>query len=382
MSEPPVRGAILPIAVTVLVACSHGAKPSAEAAIPVRTAPVVRRVIASPLELSGNVVAAKSVQLAATVPGRLIELRVRIGDRVTAGEPLATIGDSTYRARRAQAAGELARAQADRGVASAGYDAAEARLELARVTEARMARLYAAGGVARQTYDQAHSEYLAAAAGVEQAKGAIDEGIGAQAAAAGALDAASASLADTVIRAPFDGIVTAKLADPGSVVAPGVPIIGIQSDGALEIDVAVPQDAATAVAVGKQLQVRVDALDGRAVDARVRSITPMNDPATRSVLVKVVLPPVRGIMSGMYVRLDLPGPAHRGVAVPLAALVTRAGQSGVFVVHEGQATFVPVRTGSADARFVRVDGLRSTDRQVVVSGTDRLTDASAVTVRQ
>ncbi len=107
----------------------------------------------------------------------------------------------------------------------------------------------------------------------------------------------------------------------------------------------------------------------------------MNDPATRSVLVKVALAPISGVMSGMYARLDLPRVARGGMAVPLAALVTRAGQTGVFVVHEGRATFVPVRTQSADANFVRVDGLRSTDRQVVVDGTERLTDASAVTVR-
>ena len=335
------RGAVIPIAMILLAECSHGAKPSAEAAIPVRTAPVVRRAIASQLELSGNVVAAQTVQLAATVPGRLVELRVRIGDRVTAGEPLATIDGSTYRAQQTQAAGELARAQADRGAASAGYDAARARLELARVTEGRMARLYAAGAVARETYDQAHSEYLAASAALDQARAAIAEGNGAQAAAAGALDAASVSLADTVVRAPFDGVVTAKLAEAGSVVAPGVPIVSIQSDGALEIDVAVPQDAAAAVAVGQRLYVHVDALDKRTIVSRVRSITPMNDPATRSVLVKAAMPPVPGAISGMYARLELPGVAHPGATVPLAALVTRAGQTGVFVVHDGKRPSFP-----------------------------------------
>jgi RND family efflux transporter MFP subunit len=358
-------------------ACSSGAKPSGEVAIGVRTAPVEQRAIAAPLDLSGNLVAAQSVQLAATVSGRLVELRVRIGDRVHLGEPLAIVDDSTYRAQQAQASGELARAQADRSAAAAGYQAAQAHFALSRVTEARMARLYAAGAVARQAYDQAHSDYLAAGAAVGQARAGIAEGSGLQAAAAGALAAASTALGDTVVRAPFDGVVTAKYVDPGSVVAPGVPILGVQSDGTLEVDVAVPQNAIGASAVGQLLTVRVDALDRRTV-ARIRSITPMNDPATRSALVKLVLSPLAGAASGMYARVELPGVAKQGRAVPLAALVTRAGQTGVFVIAKRHATFVPVRTGSADAHYVLVDGLRYGDREVAVSGTESLTDGSVV----
>ncbi len=368
------------IAASLPTACSNSTKPGGETSVSVQTAPVVRRAIAAPLELSGNLVASQSVQLAATVTGRLVELRVRIGDRVYAGEPLAIVDASTYRAQQAQAAGELARAQADRGAAEAGYEAARARFALARVTEARMARLYAAGAVARQTYDQAHSDYLAAAAALDQARATIAEGSGSQAAAAGALAAASTALADTIVRAPFDGIVTAKYIDPGSVVAPGVPIVGVQSDGALEVDVAIPQDAAGTIEVGQLVTVRIDALD-RSAAARVRSVTPMNDPASRSALVKLVLPPVTGAESGMYARVELPGVANRGAAVPLTALVTRAGQTGVFVVSRGHATFVPVRTGSADVRYALVDGLRASDREVVVRGTESLTDGSPVVAR-
>jgi HlyD family secretion protein len=363
----------------LLSACSSGAKSSGETGVVVRAARVVRRAIASPLNLSGNLVAAQSVQLAAMVPGRLAELHVRIGDRVRAGEPLAIVDASTYRAQQTQAAGELAQAQAERGEAEAGFQAARARFALARLTEARMAHLYAEGAVARQTYDQAHGDYLAAGAALDQARAAIAQGSGSQTAASGALAAASTALADTIVRAPFDGVVTAKYMDPGSVVAPGVPIVGVQSDGALEVDVAVPQDAAGATAVGQLVAVRIDALD-RSTAARIRSITPMNDPATRSALVKLVLPPVAGAESGMYARVELPGVVSRGAAVPLAALVTRAGQTGVFVISRERATFVPVRTGDADAHYVLVEGLSARDREVVVRGTQSLSDGSPVVV--
>lgn len=367
------------MAAPLLASCSSAAKPSGDGSVTVRTAPVVARTIAAPLQLSGNLVATQSVQLAATVPGRLVELRVRVGDRVGAGEPLAIVDAATYRAQQEQAAGELARAQADRGAAEAAYRAARARFALARLTETRMARLYAAGAVARQTYDEAHSDYLAASAGVDQARAAIDQGSGSQAAAAGALAAASTQIADTVVRAPFDGVVTAKYVESGSVVAPATPIVAVQSDGALEIDLAVPQDAAGAIALGQFVTVRIDALD-RTASARVRSITPMNDPATRSALVKLVLPAVRGAASGMYAQVEIPGVGKRGLAVPLAALVTRAGQTGIFAVAQSRAAFVPVRTAEADARYVLVDGLSTREREVVVSGSERLSDGSAVTV--
>src|SRR5579863_4743515 len=138
-----VRFIAMAMVAPLFAACASSAKPAGSTAISVRTAPVVWRAVAAPLELSGNLVAAQSVQLAATVPGRLTALNVRIGDRVAAGEALAIVDAATYRAQQEEAAGQLVRAQADRGAAEAGYQAARARFALARVTEARMARLYA-----------------------------------------------------------------------------------------------------------------------------------------------------------------------------------------------------------------------------------------------
>lgn len=379
----PVEGRVVALAACALMGACSTAAPKSPEAVSIRAATVSERSIAAPVELSGNVVAARQSILSAPVTGRLIAVGVRVGSRVRAGDTVAAIDGSTYRAQQEQARGDVARARAEEASARSALAAALARLDLARVTRARTASLAASGDVSRQTYDQANSEYLAAEAAVAQARSGIGASAGAQAAASGALLVASSQLAQTLVRAPYDGTIVQKLADPGTIVVPGTPVVQLQDDSALEVDLTLPQDRAAAVRAGQEIAVRFDAAvqGGAPVRGRIESVTAMEDPALRSVLVKIQLPPVRGVMPGMYARVDVRGAAQRGVAVPLAALVTRAGQTGVFAIANGVATFAPVRTGPADASFVLVEGLREGDRRVAVDDTSQLTDGAPVTVR-
>jgi hypothetical protein len=82
----------------------------------------------------------------------------------------------------------------------------------------------------------------------------------------------------------------------------------------------------------------------------------------------------------MYARVSIIAHTHSGWVAPLAALVTRAGQSGVFAVRDGIATFVPLQTGTVGATSVELLGIDGRGMQVAVSGLERLDDGSRVAV--
>ncbi len=361
---------------------------------------------ATATELSGSLTAVRSVTVGAISAGRIVSLDVQAGDRVTAGQVLAQVDTSGFSAGVAQAQAGASAAAANENAsrsslqasaaaieaARAQVAAAQSRLGLARVTAQRMASLYAQGAISHQQNDETQANLSAAQAGLAQAQAGLvgaKNGFDAsqaqtQAAADSAAQAragiavANVPLRDATLTAPFDGLITSKFVDPGAVVGPGSPVVALQNTRDLELDVAVPDDDLAGLVPGAPLAVRIDALGGKLVPARVRAIVPSENPALRSATLKIALAVRAGLLPGMYARVSIEGGAHRGWAVPLAALVTRAGQSGVFVVRDGSASFVPVQTGTIGTKLVEVDGLAGSSTEVAVSNLQRLDDGTPV----
>jgi RND family efflux transporter MFP subunit len=383
-----IRAAVLSAALLVPAACS-GAHPASDEAVNVREsrAPVpiaVSRVrtlsFSQPIELSGNLSAVQSVTLGAISGGKVNAVNVRSGDRVRTGQVVARVDASGYQAGLSQARAGLAAASDNERAAEAQLAAARSRLELARTTAGRMAQLYAQGAISRQQRDETMANLAAAQAGVAQAQAGRSASANVSAEARSGVVAASVPLDNATLTAPFDGVVTAKFVEPGAVVGPGSPVLTIQNTDDLELDVAVPNDDVAALVPGAPLRVRVDALGNATLTARVRAIVPMENPALRSATVKVSLDEHPGLLPGMFARVNVDGKAHQGAAVPLAALVNRAGQSGVFAVRGTSVAFVPVQTGTIGERFVEVAGLSGRAQDVAVTNLQRLTDGTAVSV--
>lgn len=306
-------------------------------------------------------------------------MNVRVGDRVSAGEVVARIDASEYGAQLAGARAGAGAAADSQRAAQAQLAQAQSRLQLAQVTARRMSVLYAEGAISKQQQDETQSNLAAAQAGVAQADAGLSAAAGMTAQAQAGVAAAAVPLQNTTITAPYSGIVTQKFAEPGAVVGPGSPIAAIQDTSDLELDAALPEDDAASLVPGTPLAVRVDALGGARVPARVRAVVPSQNPALRSATVKIGIAPRAGLLPGMFARVSIPGASHSGISVPLSALVTRAGQSGVFVVRDRTASFVPVQTGVSTDRAVEVQGLRS-GSSVAVTNVSRLTDGAAVAV--
>jgi RND family efflux transporter MFP subunit len=368
-------------AVLLLAGCGSRTTSAQDQRIPVTVAVAREQSFSSAVELSGTLTAVQSVTVGAASGGRLVSVDVRVGDAVAAGQVLAQVDASQYAAQLTGARAGAAAASDSQRAAQAQLEQARSRLQLAQTTAARMSALYAQGAISKQQQDETQSSLAAARAGVEQAQASLSAAAGLTEQAQAGVAAAGVPLANATVSAPFSGIVTQKFVEPGAVVGPGSPIVTVQDVRDLELDTALAEDDAAALLPGMPLRVRVDALHGASVPARVRAVVPSENPALRSVAVRIAVAPRAGLLPGMFARVFVPGVPHAGVGVPNVALVTRAGQAGVFAVSDDVASFVPVQPGTNSNGMVEVQGLRAGTR-IATSGIARLTDGASVTTSE
>ena len=286
-------------------------------------------------DVVGTVRAVRSATIAPLVSGTVAEVRVGLGSSVQAGDVLVRLSAREINARLEQtrAVAALAKRERDRAIP-----------------------LKDLGAISVAQYDAAISQW-----DVAQAR-----------------QAEASTLADrTVLRAPFAGVVTAKLANVGDTAMPGQPLLVLEAPGALRFEARVPEAAVDGLRVGKSLPIRLDGLD-HDIEGRLAEIQPASDDATRTRLAKIDLPETPGVRSGRFGRLLLATGASLTVAVPTEAVVRHGQLEAVFVVDSGTARLRLVRTGrERDGRLEIASGL-SGDEKVVVTRAADLVDGQRV----
>ncbi|MEJ5357311.1 MAG: efflux RND transporter periplasmic adaptor subunit [Desulfobacterales bacterium] len=323
----------------------------------VRAPVAVARAVAAPIEMevAGTVQSEVSGLIAAKTLGAVIEVRVREGDRVRGGDLLVVVDPRQADARLREAEAALAAARRAADAARAGRDAAASAAALAAATEKRYRELFAREATSRQEYDEVEARWQQAEAERRRAEEAASAAAAGVERAVAALAQARAAADDARLTAPYDARVAARLVEPGELAAPGRPLLRLEKEGGLLVEVHAPESAAAAVAPGTA--VRVEA-GGRSRRGVIERIAPAADPASRTVLLKIRLPGEAALLPGSAVLVALPvGEAPR-IAVPESALLRQGQLTGLFVIDDaGIARFRLVRTGP-----------RREDRAVVLSG--------------
>jgi len=350
---------------------------------PVQTAVVGRQDLQAKVSANGKIQAQKKVDISATVPGQVTRLAVKEGDRVTKGQLLLQIDAVNTRA---LARGSEASMQAlQKDLESARASLVLAREDLRRTTENRRAGIVPDAELQRVSTAAATSE-----ASVQALERRIEQ-------ARATLDGAQDNLAKTTVRAPMDGIVTAKRIEEGEVAVigvqnqPGTVLLTISDMSVVEAEMEVDETSIPSVALGQEALVRVDAYPNRVFNARVTEVG--NSPILRSqgaateaikfrVKVQLQSPP-EGIKPGLSVQADiLTGSRSQVLTVPIQALVVRdtpppqgkaprpdapREEEGVFVVENGKAQFRKIETGLMGELSVEVlEGLQG--GETIVSG--------------
>jgi len=362
----------------VLPACSRGTKTPADPvdAMPVTIATVATTDVADTFEAGGVVQARTTATIMARILAPIREVRAVAGDRVRAGQVLVVLDgrDLAAQARRARAAA----VSADRDVMAAEFErqAAEAALVLARSTHARIDGLHAKRSATPQELDDATGALRAAEA---RAAGA---GARAQAAVSGVEGARAASeAAETTetfsrIVAPFDGVVTEKMVEPGNMAAPGTPLMRVEDTRSFRLDVRVDESRIGQISPGATVSIALDAGPDAAPRVMRGTVTELGravDADARAFLVKIGLPAESGLRSGMFGRAHFRTRPRRALTVPAGALVHRGQVTSVFVVEKDIARVRLVNVSGTEV----LAGLSDGD-VVIVSPPPTVTDGRRV----
>jgi RND family efflux transporter MFP subunit len=290
----------------------------------------------SELQLPGNIQAITEAPILARANGYIKQRMADIGDRVRAGQPLAEIEAPEVDQQVRQAKADLEQAKAALEQSLASYEQGKSNLELARVTAQRWNTLAAEGIVPKQENDQYQAQFQAQTAGVQ----ALEKAIAAQRSNVAAAEANLAALDTTqsyrVVKAPFEGIVTLRNVDVGTLVNAGSTLLfRVAQTGTLRTYVNVPQTNADSIRVGQRAALTVSTLPGRHFGGTVARTANALDPASRTMLVEVRVPnPDGALLPGMYAQVDLSSPrANPPLLIPGDALIVRAEGTEVALVR-------------------------------------------------
>ncbi len=326
-----------PLAYALTMALAPGLSMSAAPAAPSAELASVQATSAAASASSsfdGVVEALRQTVVAAQVPGAVVELPVKVGDRVKAGQLLMRLD-----ARGAEQAAAASDAQTR---------AVRAGLEVATKDFERQQQLHAKNYISQAALERAESAYKANRAQLE-----------AQLAQAGA---ARTQTGLHVVRAPYAGVIAELPVTLGDMAMPGRPLATLYDPAALRITASVPQSVAARLVAGQLPRVELPGLPPAAqwvTPTRVQ-LLPTLDAATHTVPLRAELPAgLAGVAPGMFARLWLPLAAGSGgadaVSVPLSAVLRRTEMTGLYVLDAtGRPLLRQVRLGRSDGTRVEV----------------------------
>ncbi len=242
------------------------------------------------VEATGQVMPIFQAVLSSRIQGTIDQLLVREGTQVVKGQTLIQLDNRDVQA-------ELARTAAE-------VENAKAHLD-------RMRALHAQDAVSKQEMENATRTYKVAEANHK---------------------AVLAQLSYTVVKAPFDGVITEKKVEAGELASPGQPLLKMENPRQLRLEATVAEGDLKSVSRGDKIPVIIDALEGPALAGIVGQILPAGDPQTHTFTVKVDLPSVPGLKTGMFGRFQLDKGITRTILVPETAMVERGELTSVFAV--------------------------------------------------
>ena len=350
-------------------------------AIAVQTATVSTEQWPDVYEATGTVRARTAAVLSSKVMAYVRQVAVQVGDRVQEGQLLVTLDaqDLDTKVRGAEAAeAEVMSAipEADSGVAGA-----KANLDLAQSTFQRMRDLASKKSISSQEFDEASARLKSAQAAYETARAKRTQLDFKRAQVQQEIRGATIMRDYTRISAPFSGVVTAKSVEPGNLAAPGVPLLTVEREGAYRLEASVDESRLPFVKAGQAVDVALESLDRR-FTAHVSEIVPSVDAASRTYIVKIDLPAMPNLRSGMFGRAMFPLGTRKVATIPPPAMVEHGQLQSVFVIEDGCARTRLITTGERRQSAVEVLSGLSEGEKLVSPVPAGLTDGARVEVRQ
>jgi RND family efflux transporter MFP subunit len=387
VNTPPFISLAL-LSVAILASACDNASSSAAAQQKVSTDPQsvkVVRVNRTPLvhavTVSGTLAAEEQVMLSLKVTGRLEELSVDLGSRVTRGQVIARLTPTDFILRLQQATAALQQARVRLGLPADGDDDAvviegtalvrqqKALFDEAKLQRDRIATFVERGISAKADLDTANAQLQV---GESRYLDALEEARNRQAVLAqrrSEVAIARQQVEDSTLRSPIDGVVRERLAFAGEYRAAGTPIVTVVRQHPLRLQLSVPERSALEIRMGQKVLVTVEG-DPDTYEGRVARLSPAITEGNRTLPLEAEVPNQHGkLRPGTFARAEIITSEQPGIVIPHTALVVFAGVEKVFAVADGKATEKRVRTGRRFTETIEiVEGLEPGDMVIVEPG--------------
>lgn len=369
-------GVIITLAALCGGGCGRGAPPpDAARALNVTTARPELRMFRNSLRVQGTVEARHRAGMAAQIGGVVEVLFADEGASVRAGDPLFQTDKANLQNRVQIERDNMTVAAAARAEAVAASHEAEAAFHKADLDYTRARKLFEVDkAITLDALERAESAFKRAEAGLARAKSSIALAAARELQAASALSIAEKQLADSLVKAPFDGVITHKRIEPGEYAKAGDLVVTLEDPATLEVSFVLAAQHYAAVRAGDtRLRLRIGDQDrGETV---VRYKAPAVNPLSRTFEIKADLPAPTGFALGMLCDLEVILAERAGLGIPDAAVSRRGEQAVVFVAAQGQAMARTVTPGWQTGGFTElVDSGALSNAAIVVDGVSFLND--------
>lgn len=368
------RFCLLLIGLLALLGCKgKGPRPEVSPEVPVvEVAKVERHPVQRWTEVLGNVFPHKAIRITPKVPGRIEAIYVKEGDWVKEGDPLVKLDQTDFLLALEKAKSSFQKAQAQLEQARIGLEDRQRDYQRAKA-------LFEQRVISQQEYEKVEAALKASEAQYELAKAQLQE-------AATALRQAETELHESVIRAPFSGVVTQRFVDAGqrAYTMPPTEILELIDSSKVKVILDLPERDLPKVRLGAAVKVYPDAMPERELSGRVSSLYPKVDPMTRTFRVEVLLDNPKGeLKPGMFVKAKVFLGTDLALLVPREAVMRMlgTGKEYCFVVVKGRAEHREVLTGDKWGQYVEILQGLSEGEEVVISGQEKLKSGMAVRVK-
>lgn len=321
-----------------LVACGSGA-PEADAAAdapvtvlvgPEAMAIAERTTLSTGPILSGSLAAERTAQIRAEVAGSVVQVFVDPGARVQKGTSLAKIDDRSINDSYLSARSGMTAAQTSADIAARELD--------------RATKLAAAGAISDRDVESARRANLTATSMLDDARAR--------------LTSAQKQLDATNVLAPYDGVVSERMVNPGDVVTPGAALFSVVDPATMRLEAAVPAEQLSAIRVGAPVRFTVTGYPGRTFEGRVSNINPAADPQTRQVRLFVRIPNAGNqLVAGLFADGRVATDSRQTLTVPASAVDLRGLAPMIVRIKNGSAERAEVTLGARDESTERVEVL-------------------------
>ena len=381
-----------------VVACGPGAatearteSPSDIRAVSATTAVAVEKPIARFLAVTGTLTAEEQAEVSAETAGRVVSTSIERGTRVSKGMELIRIADDEVRAQAQEAEANVAQIEARLGLgqdlvfqidrvpevanALASRDLAQADFDRARMLNERKL-------LSQADFDRSRTQAEAARRQYDIARNNAEQQYQSLLAARARLTLARKAVTDTIVRAPFEGVVEQRLVSAGDYVTRGAKVASVMRINPMRVELTVPAQNLAAVAVGRAVSLEVDAYPGKTFDGRIRYVSPALKADSRALVIEATVPNETGeLKPGLFAtaRIEEASPSP-GLLVPTSAVTTVSGTSRVFVTRAGGTVEERIVTiGQTVGDLVEITSGLSRGETVATSNVAQLADGVRIT---